>query len=275
MSVKDWSTETWTALATIVAFIALIQPWLLSLWRRLFKRGSIDIHPTSLIEVGYSGFGATIGLMGTLRAVDRDMFVQWVKLILVRSDDSVREFEWNAFRTPKISVGTAVGQSAEVGLQVPFSLLILALQPHQFNIIFSDPELIRAAQPTIQAMHSAWIERTQKLGLGLQPSQSHPNYQQNLKRWQRAFTEFLTDITVQEALAVLNHLFYWNVGTYHLTMYVQTARPNKVYKETWSFTLTEGDVEKFKSNTYSILEELCGLPLTAGAYGFAYPAYNS
>lgn len=69
---RNWSTETWTALATVLAFVALIQPWLLGAWRRLYKRGTVDIHETGKIEIGYSGFGATVGIMGTLRARDCD-----------------------------------------------------------------------------------------------------------------------------------------------------------------------------------------------------------
>lgn len=52
--------KLWGAL--IVAFVALAQPWIITLWRHYFRRGQIDIYETGQIELGYAEFGPTIGL---------------------------------------------------------------------------------------------------------------------------------------------------------------------------------------------------------------------
>ena len=73
----------------IVAAVALVQPWVIGLWKKFFRPGTIDIHETGTIEVGYSGFGPTIGLRGTLRAVHRDQFVRDIQLAVAKlKDDS-------------------------------------------------------------------------------------------------------------------------------------------------------------------------------------------
>ena len=55
----------------IIATVALVQPWMIALWKRFVRPGTIDIHETGTIEIGYSSFGPTIGLRGTLREIGR------------------------------------------------------------------------------------------------------------------------------------------------------------------------------------------------------------
>lgn len=273
LAIRNWTTDTWTAIAAIVAFIALIQPWLLGLWRKVFRRGTVDIHETSKIEIGFSGYGPTIGLMGTFRSLHKDMFVQWLKLRLVR-DGAVREFEWKAFRNPKLTFGTTGGQSAEVSFDAPFSFMVTPLQPHRFNVFFSDEGSVQPALPVVQKMQQEWFSRIQRLGLPkLDPHMlTQPEV---IKKLRRAFSEQSASETYEDASALLNKLNYWQAGRYQMTMFVQTARPNKTIRKTWSFTLPETELEKLQNNVNSILEELCGLPLSGGEYGFIYVPYDS
>ena len=67
--IEYWKIETWTA---IVAVIALVQPWVVALYRRVLRSGRLEIYETGLPEIGYSLWGATIALYGTLRSRDRE-----------------------------------------------------------------------------------------------------------------------------------------------------------------------------------------------------------
>src|ERR1700682_1369881 len=87
----------------IVATVALIQPWIIALWRKAFRPGSIDIHETGTIEIGYSSFGPTVGLRGTLRAVHHDQFVRIIDLTVIKEKDAARHFfPWVVFRAEKL-----------------------------------------------------------------------------------------------------------------------------------------------------------------------------
>lgn len=275
VGVTNWSNDTWTAIAAIVAFTALIQPWLLALWRRLFRRGTLNIHETALIEIGYSGFGPTIGLIGTFRAIHKDMFVQWVKLRLTKdADRSVREFEWKAFRNPKLSIGTTAGQLTEVAFEVPFSFLVTPLQPHRFNILFSDMRLIEPVVPFAQKLRQEWLLKIQDIDLSnLTANNQIPPV--TLKKLRREFADLSSSEIYQEATALLTALNQWQAGKYQLAMIIQTARPDKRIQTTWSFTVSEVELEKLQNNVASILEEVCGLPISVGEYGFAYIPYNT
>src|SRR5438067_1136828 len=92
--------KTWD-LRTVVAVVALAQTWVYWAWRKWGRAGHLDVHRTGTVEVGFSGWGATVGVHGTLRSVDRDFFVSSMTLTVIReSDHSQHKLEWGAFRPP-------------------------------------------------------------------------------------------------------------------------------------------------------------------------------
>jgi hypothetical protein len=48
--IRYWRIETWTA---IVVLIALVQPWVVALYRRVLRSGRLEIYETGLPEIGY------------------------------------------------------------------------------------------------------------------------------------------------------------------------------------------------------------------------------
>lgn len=275
LGIRNWTTDTWTAIAAIVAFAALVQPWLLALWRRLFRSGALDIYEAAKIEFGFSTYGPTIGLIGSFRSLHKDMFVHWVRVQLIKErDGSVHEFEWKAFRTPKMSFGTTAGQLTEVSLEVPFSFMVSPLQPHRFNILFSDEAAVQPAHQIVEKLQQEWLSRIQKFDLpNLGPNSSmQPDM---IKKLRRAFSDLSASQTYTEAADVLNKLNYWEAGKYQLTLSLQTARPNRSITKTWTFTIVETELSKLETNVTSILEEVCRMPLSASEYGFGSALYNS
>lgn len=94
--------RTWGSL--IVAVVALAQPWAFAFYRRFFRPGQVDIYETGNIEIGFSGFGPTIGLYGTLRALNRESFARSIDLRLVRlKDRAEHRFSWALLRSEKLS----------------------------------------------------------------------------------------------------------------------------------------------------------------------------
>jgi hypothetical protein len=276
LGIRDWTTDTWTAIAAVVAFIALIQPWVITAWRRFFRKGFVDIHETSTIEIGFSAFGATIGLIGTLRSLHQDMFVQSANVTLSKGEDIARRFEWGAFRNPKTVVGLAAVQSAEVSVDAPFSFMIATAQPYRYNIIFIDVAVLQQVRAILENFRQAWISyAVQQTDLDIQSPPTDPNAQQKLlQKLRRAYEKFSGTEEYAKALDSLNHLYYWEPATYELILNVRTARPNKTFTKTWSFTLLENDIVNLRNNVPSILEETAGIPITAGAYLFAQAPYS-
>lgn len=277
LGVRDWTTDTWTAIAAVVAFAALIQPWIIGVWQRFFRRGYVDIHETATIEIGFSAFGATIGLMGTLRSLRHDMFVQSASLTLSKVEDSTsRRFEWGLFRKPKTVVGPAAVQSAEVALEAPFSFMIATIQPYQYNIIFLDVVVLQQVQSLLENFRQAWLKYLiQETDLDIQAPASDPNAQQRvMQKLRRAHQKFSSTQQYRETFDSLNQLYYWEPETYKLVLDVRTARPDRTFTKTWSFTLLDNDVSNLRNNVTSVLEDIAGVPITAGTYLFASAPYS-
>lgn len=72
---------------TIVSFFLIVQVRLIALWKRYMKKGQINLYETGTVEIGYSTFGPTIGINGTLRAWNKDVFVRSIDLMVVREKD--------------------------------------------------------------------------------------------------------------------------------------------------------------------------------------------
>lgn len=63
------------------------------------------MHPTASIEVGFSNFGPTISLVGTIRAQYHDVFVDRMSVRVIRLRDQAQHvFGWRAFRSNSILV---------------------------------------------------------------------------------------------------------------------------------------------------------------------------
>jgi hypothetical protein len=130
--------------ALLIATIALIQPWIIAIFRKVFLKGTIQIHETSQIEIGYSTFGETIGLHGTLVAYSKDQFVSNIELKVIKQrDNSCHYFDWGVFRSAKFNVGSG----KDISFELPSGFLIATSQPHKYNIQFFDTQIQNEVRP--------------------------------------------------------------------------------------------------------------------------------
>jgi hypothetical protein len=118
----------------ILAALALLQIWAIALWRRFVSRGVVHIYPTASIEIGFSSYGPTVGLLGTLRAQGRDVFVRRMRDHVVRlRDRAEHHFNWRAFRPHVIPLVPTAPQT----LEIASSFLVTAQAPRQYNVFFA------------------------------------------------------------------------------------------------------------------------------------------
>jgi len=237
----------WDAWQTWVAIIALIQPWAIGFWRRMFRQGNIDIHETGAIEIGYSLFGSTIQVQGTLRSVHRDLFVRRISLDLIReSDRAHHRFEWVAFGPPRMVLG-----QQDMTYEQPSGFMLLTVQPHRYNIAFYDSGLWIQITSRIQRVTQAWSD-AEAAGRGYED-------------------DFEGDPIHSEAWAALDRHCYWEQGAYRLRMVVETSRPNRRIEVPWRFVLTQQDADRLRLNAVSMLRDACG---QSSHYNTALAAYQ-
>lgn len=254
---------TWGSFA--IAVIALVQPWVIALWKRYARSGRIEIYETNLIEVGYSTFGPTVGLLGTLRAVDSDLFVRGIKLEVVRQKDrSNHSFDWVVFRTQALTDGSA-------SLEMAYSFMLLTQQPFRYNILFRDTELFEELRPSLDRLRDEWFVRWQeKKGPAATRAMELASEPDPLDE---TFSEFLHEQTAVSTYGLLQRKLFWEAGNYQLYMAVTTSNPTRTFKKSWNFSLDENEAERLRLNALQMIYQTCDVP-SGGRYNFAYRKYE-
>ena len=277
---QSWFSSWPEKVTAAIAVIALVQPWVIALWKRLFRPGGIGIHETGTIEVGYSNFGPTIGLQGTLQALHHDQFVSNVQVDLVKAKDHSRhQLPWLIFRpsSTKFQSGAA---SSDTTLEIASGFMVARLQPHRFNIIFNDVAVQREVQPMLEAFKAGWVAyRDANLRdaainkvneIASEAAAAGAAGLVNLVT--TALQEYAKTSTAADALKRVERACYWEAGRYTLTMTVATSNPERTHPKQWDFVLTEEDAEALRKNFVAAAAEACGVGQLI-PYQFRYATY--
>lgn len=255
-----WSNgDLATAATAVIALGALLRPDIERLVRR--RRAHIDMHLAGRLEVGFSTFGATIGLQGTLQAVGVDGFVSYSRLTVERVADNLRhEFQWAVFRGVQLSPSLDTSEIAS-------GFLLSVAAPRRFSIQFHDSGTADSLRQALTDLQRLWMDylQSQKITLsGSTPAQV-----------QHYFDQFhqmhLPNIT--PLYQVVDRQFYWVAGEYRMRVELHTARPSKIYYFDYRFSLTEADSNLLRLNCVGCLRATCGVPNFT--FNFVYPKYQS
>ncbi len=235
--------------ALAVAVIALLQPWVYALWKKLFRQGKIEIHETGAIGVGYSSFGPTVDLNGTLRCLNADLFVREIVVVVKKKkDSSTHRFEWVAFRNERM---TYAGQP-EGSIELPYGFMLLTSSPRRYSITFRDTETHAEMWPILRDVRQQWTEIVTK------KQTKDPNISLTDERWvQKLYAEFEQSPTASESFTKLDRLCYWKAGEYDLEVTAYSSKPDRAFSQRWRFKLTEQDVKAVRWNVFKLLEEAC------------------
>jgi hypothetical protein len=243
------------ALTAFAAWIALFQPLCIYLGNRFFKSGHIDIYETSTIEIGYSSYGPTIGLGGTMKVSHRDVFIPRIRLTLVKEKDhSQHGFEWCLFRSLKMTVG----KGQEIALELPYSFMVMQSQPHRYNILFYDQARQEEIRPALTSVMEAWNRH-----------RLDPSHITDVPK--TAYASFNSTTPHVTAVTILDRLFYWEPGTYRLCMIVETEK-GKSFMKHWLFMLSAEDEKNLRCNSAVLVQEVCEQENIK--CNFAYPRYQ-
>jgi hypothetical protein len=253
----------------VLSMAALLQVWAIAAWKK-FRRGRLAIFESGVIEVGYGSFGPSISLVGTLQALDKDVFVKDMRLRVVKKRDSATHlFSWRAFRPRTVRLGESSLQEFELVT----SFLVRTSEPHQYNIFFVDDATLAELKPQVDPVQNHWMtfkqERSAELqterGVGIDASINDPVALEAL------YTDFTKRGQEVNAFSALTRGCYWDAGEYTLQIDVECVAPGRTFSKQWAFELSEEDARQLRVNAVTVLREMAGLPVT---YGFAYPAYQ-
>lgn len=248
--IKDYGT-------LIIAVYGVIQLWLLGIFRWLFRRRRVDLYTAEVAEVGYSNFGPTLGLYGTITTIHKDSFISNISLVVIRERDRAQyNFNWLAFRSNQFTIGA----NSQISFELPSGFIITPTQPHRYNILFSDFQRYSEMLPAIRQIQDVWATEV-RTALSISPLPNYATLFDNLARSGRAeIVDFHTRI---------QRLCYWEVGDYSVRIRIRTSNPQHDFLFSRRFSLSEEDVNRLRLNVISILAELCRQP--NNLFNFAFP----
>ena len=177
-------------------------------------------------------------------------------------DQSRHRLDWGVFRSHR----AVLGRPEEMTLELPAGFLLMMAQPYRYNIQFFDIALQTEIRRILEPANGSWVATVQpEIAAGrLDP--------EDRLAWWNAYTAFSAQEVHVSAYTAVDRLSYWTPDTYSLTLTVRTARPDRVFKHVWSFTLSESQVRSLRLNVVKILQETCGQ--SYGQYNFSYVAYE-
>lgn len=252
-------------LSSLALSISIFRDWLKS----KLVRSRVETYVTGKIEIGFSNFGPTIGIIGTLRAINNDSFITNMKLIIKRVKDSATyNFEWLASRPLKIFPNASE-------YEIAYSFLLQKNIAKQFSIFFSDTS-------TRQEMDQYILNSIKSLDRIRQKYDTEPlahmlqyNYQVGKETFEKIKQEYKTDNDEIEAFSKLSKINYWKEGQYNLMLIINNSSGKSFIKD-WTFDLSKEDEKLLDFNIINILElpldNLIGAP--PRQFSFANASYK-
>lgn len=258
----------------VLALIGVAQLWIKILWEKYFRKGKIDYYETGTIVIGYSPSGPTIGLNGTIRALNKDVFIRSIDLLVVREKDKAQHvFKWIAFQSPKIDVAG----SQPTSMEIPSGFLISPNSPHRFNIVFNDNDLFQDIGHLLNEYISEWYKTTEELSKIWPPLIGTPPPQNILNQQFELIERFRASKIHVDTFTALDRKCYWEPGDYQLTVNVTASKPDRVFTRKYRFSISEADSKNLKLNVIAILEQpiLGYLRMPNPPYNFAFSKYRT
>lgn len=246
--IGQWeASEIISAVSAIIAFVALFRPEFSYVWRR--SRSNMEIHPAGPIEIGFSGFGPTIGLFGVLRPIAYDQFVKASSITIVRDGDGLtHNFLWAVFRPNDLTTQPPSTFQMACGFQVSLGT------SHKFNIQYHDQVTLHSMRDAASSLERAWSEWLREKNIALS-GMTPANYGLVYAEFNKARQQ-----EVAACWDALNQVFYWREGRYELNIKVETSRPTRSYTYKYGFNLSKQDCERLRLNIIGIMRGICSDP---------------
>jgi hypothetical protein len=243
----------------LVALAAFFRPDIERLSQR--RRALVDVHPAGRLEVGFSSFGPTLGLQGTMQAINRDEFISYSRATVERVADNLRhEFPWAVFRPQSFSA------TQQQTFEIASGFLLSIAAPRRFNIQFHDSATADNFRQSLIDLQRLWMAYLQAEGIVLATVPA-AHMRGIYDTFHQAHLQEITPL-----FSLIDRQFYWTQGTYRLLLELQTSRPTKTFTFSYTFTLSDSESNSLRSNCISCLLNMCNVPDVI--FNFVYPTYS-
>lgn len=227
---------TYEIIATVIAVIALLQPWIIKFYNHFLRKICVSFIPSAQIKLYYNRSGAYVYLGGVIESKNQAAVIKDISVKVIRQNDKAElKLDWSSFMVPVFqSVGGNAVTTSEIAR--PFKVEAGSLYPvfvefasvdtqenNRRSEIYSTmtTEAFNIIQPNVT------IEQAKKMLVSLQ------NYQD------------FRDELLQN--------FYWKEADYIIELTI-TYNESKTKQYRYKFSIDADEAVAFKENIANSLK---------------------
>lgn len=219
------ASEIVASIGVVVAIIALLRPEIALLVNRAVAR--LSIHLNTRIEIGFSDYGPTIGIFGTIRSKGKQFFITSIKLRVANPNGESHEFDWCIFRSPIVKVQEITNVEAEVA--VPF--MVPKNSAKTISILFQDTSIAEEIREPFLELKERLGDRDYDSVMGMEWFDIHN--------------------TIYEK-------FYWEAGEYQFLLSIYDEDGAVCCEKNFGFCLLEPESEFLGVNVETMINAALG-----------------
>lgn len=263
--------STWiSGVSTFIAILAFFRNDI-ARWHRK-RKSEIRFYPIGYIEIGYSSFGPTIGIIGSFWPFYYDQFIKRINLEIERDDDNAHvSFSWHIFKSAQATFDLITQEEQQTQIEGAFPFLVSKNYGTNLNTLFVNNKKRRV----VQTLRSDFLENYQHF---YQQPEIIQALQQSIEKGQNISAIALYNAYVEQHPVYMKQLkndisreFWWKAGTYKAKMRIHSEEPEKTYVYKFNFEITQRDESYLFENVDRVLMETAGVKPVR--YNFIYPEY--
>ena len=229
---------TYEIIATVIAILALLQPWMIKFWNRFCRKICVNFIPSSKIKLYYNRSGAYVYLGGVIEAKNKAAVVKDIAVKVVRKKDKAELLlDWSSFMIPVFqSVGGNAVRTSEIA------------RPFKVEAGNLYPVFIEFASTNIQEINRLTeIYNTMALELkGIM----QPNFTIDQAKHTLAATE-----RYQTCRDELLQNFYWKADDYVIELAI-TYNNTKTKRYRFKFSIDVNEADSLRGNIEKSLQSV-------------------
>ena len=237
---------TYEIIATVIAVIALLQPWIIKFCNRFLRKICVSFIPSAQIKLYYNRSGAYVYLGGVIEAKNQIAVVKDISVKVIRQNDKAElKLDWSSFVAPIFQSvgGNAVSTSeiarpfmVEVGSLYPVFVEFASVNTQENDRLAEIYSIIAAEAFSITQSDVTLAQAKQRLA----DSQNYKNFRDELLQ-----------------------NFYWKEADYIIELTI-TYNERKIKQYRYKFNIDANEAAAFKENIdnslKSVIDEIYRVP---------------
>lgn len=229
-TICDVTMTHYEIIATFLAIMALIQPWAISIFKKVFMPLKISFIPSERIKLYYNRSGAYIYCGGVIEAKNRSAIIKDISAKVIRQNDKAElVMDWSSFIAP---VFQSVGGNPITTNEIAHPFMVATNNLTPIFIEFANIDTLTVNR--LRKIHEKLTLEAKQICNINTPFDTAKAQLQTISEYKTFREELLEN-------------FYWKVSDYQLELSIHHS-DNKFKLYRHYFSLNQDEINEFRDN---------------------------